>query len=120
MAKLNTDEKLKLVTEAIEEHKGENLQIIDLRERTLIADYFVVVSGTSNVHMRAIVDGVVKKFKDQRQKRPSVEGTAKARWVLLDIGDVVVHVFAPEEREFYDIESLWKQLEETRSVRVTE
>ena len=114
MAKIGTEDKLKLVTEAIDERKGENTEVIDLRDRTLIADYFVITSGTSNVHIRAIVDGISRKIKEKRLKRPDVEGYSEARWVLVDFGDIVVHIFAPEEREFYDIESLWKQTEERR------
>lgn len=115
MAKISTEEKLELVIEALDERKGEKTEVIDLRERTLIADYFVITSGTSNVHIKAIVDGISRKFKEKRLKRPDVEGYSTARWVLVDFGDVVVHIFAPEEREFYDIESLWKQTEERRS-----
>jgi ribosome-associated protein len=120
VAKLDTEEKLGLVKEAMDERKAENVEVIDLAGKTLIADYFVIASGTSNVHIRAIADGVMRKFKEHRMKRPNIEGYSQARWVLIDVGDVVVHVFAQEDRDYYDIESIWKQTEEFRGAGVTE
>lgn len=114
MAKVSTEEKLSILTQAITERKGESVEVIDLREKTLIADYFVVLCGNSNIHIKAIVDGIRRKFKEKRLKRPDVEGYSEAKWVLLDFGDIVVHIFSPEEREFYDIETLWRQVEERR------
>ena len=111
MRRLTTDQKLKLVTKAAEAKKAENLQVLDLRERTLIADYFVVCSGGSNIHIKAIVDGILDGLKDHGMKHPKVEGYAEARWVLIDAGDVVIHVFSPDEREFYDLESIWRGVE---------
>jgi ribosome-associated protein len=78
-------------------------------ERTLIADYFVIASGTSNTHIKAITDGLVVEGKQRGIRKDRVEGYSEARWVLVDYGDVVVHIMAPEEREFYDLESLWKE-----------
>lgn len=109
MAKLETKEKLDIVLDAVEDKKAVDIQVIDLTEVTLIADYFVVCSGTSNIHIKSIVDGVIEKMKQNGVKNKQMEGYSQARWVLLDYGDVVVHVFAPEEREYYDIESLWKR-----------
>lgn len=85
-----------------------------MRDKTLVADYFVLASGTSNIHIRAIVDNIVQKMKAEGQRADRVEGYAEAKWVLVDYGDVVVHIFAPEEREFYDLETLWRATEEQR------
>lgn len=90
------------------EKKAESLDIIDLRDRTLIADYFVICSGTSNTHIKALADALLIDGKIEGLVKDRVEGYSEAKWVLVDYGDVVVHIFAPEEREFYDIESLWK------------
>lgn len=109
MANMETKEKLDIVLDAVEDKKAVDIQVIDLTEVTLIADYFVVCSGTSNTHIKSIVDGVIEKMKERGVKDKRVEGYGQAKWVLLDYGDVVIHVFAPEEREFYDIESLWKK-----------
>jgi len=114
VAKLSTQEKLDLIREALDERKAEDIQVIDLAGKTLITDYFVIASGSSNIHIRAVVDGIMRKFKEKRLKRPDVEGYTEARWVLMDFGDVVVHIFAPEDRAYYDIESLWRETAERR------
>jgi len=106
--KVETEEKLEIVRRLLTEKKADQIEVIDLRERTLIADYFVVCSGTSNTHIKAIADGLLVDGKKEGLKKDHVEGYAQARWVLVDYGDIVVHIFAREEREFYDIESLWK------------
>ncbi len=82
--------------------------MIDLRERTPIADYFVTCTGTSNTHIKAIADGLLVEGKAGGLEKSHVEGYTQARWVLVDYGDIVVHIFAREEREYYDIESLWQ------------
>lgn len=110
MTGIDTQSKLDIILRKLGEKKAENVEVVDLRERTLIADHFVICNGTSSTHIKAISDGLVieAKQEDGLQKN-SVEGYAEARWVLIDYGDIVVHVFAPEEREYYDIESLWQQ-----------
>ena len=105
---INTEEKLEIIKKLLDEKKAEDVEVIDLRDRTLIADYFVVCSGTSNTHIKAVADGLIVDGKLQCLKKEHVEGYAQAKWVLVDYGDIVVHIFAREEREFYDIESLWK------------
>jgi len=69
----------------------------------------VICSGTSNTHIKAIADGLLIDGKGAGLKKDHAEGYLQAKWVLVDYGDIVVHIFAPEEREYYDIESLWKQ-----------
>lgn len=85
------------------------MEVIDVRGRTLIADYFVVCSGTSNTHIKALADALVVDGKAEDLRKDRMEGYQQARWILVDYGDVVVHIFSREEREFYDIESLWKE-----------
>jgi len=83
--------------------------VIDVRGRTLLADYFVICSGTSNTHIKALADALVVDGKTEGLTKDRMEGYSDARWVLVDYGDLVVHIFAREEREYYDIESLWKE-----------
>lgn len=120
MTIVETDKKLEMVLATLEDRKAEAVQTIDLQGRTLIADYFVLASGTSNVHIRAIVDGAMEKLKKEGQRAASVEGYTDAKWVLVDFGDIVLHVFAAEEREFYNLESLWKATEEHRAAEPAE
>jgi ribosome-associated protein len=117
MAKLDTDQKLEIVREAALDNKAENIDVLNLGGKTIVADYFVVVSGTSGAHIRSIVDNVLEKMKKQGERADRVEGYPEARWVLVDYGDVVLHVFAPEERAFYDLESLWRATAERLGAR---
>lgn len=109
MNRINTEEKLTIIQEILTEKKAVDTEVIDLRDRTLIADYFVICSGTSNTHIKALADALVVDAKQQGVRKDHLEGYAQGKWVLVDYGDVVVHIFAVEEREYYDIESLWKE-----------
>jgi len=106
---IDTQEKLELVKTILDEKKANEIDVIDVTSRTLLADYFVICSGTSNTHIKAITDGLIVDGKARGLRKEHVEGYKEARWVLVDYGDIVVHVFAAEERGFYDIESLWKE-----------
>ncbi len=108
---LDTEKKLEIVRRLLKERKADDIEVIDLRERTLIADYFVICCGTSNTHIKAIADGLLSDGRKEGLRKAHAEGYAQARWVLVDYGDVVVHIFAREERDYYDIESLWKATE---------
>jgi ribosome-associated protein len=82
--------------------------MLDLRKVSLLADYFIVCSGNSERQINAILDDIVEQVRETVHRRPlRREGTASSGWVLLDYGDVVVHVFAPTEREYYRLEELW-------------
>ena len=81
--------------------------VLDMREITLITDYFIICHGTSNVHIRALGDAVVEALKEDGVRPHGVEGRDEGRWVLLDYGDFIVHIFAEEGREFYALERLW-------------
>ena len=111
MRRISTEQKLKLITKAAMDKKAEDVQTLDLQGRTLIADYFVVCSGGSNIHIKAIVDGILEKLAARGVKKPRIEGYDESKWTLIDLGDVVAHVFAREEREFYDLESIWREAE---------
>jgi ribosome-associated protein len=96
-----------MCAEASLDKKAENVLILDLRELTSTTDYFVICSGSSDVHIKAIADNVVESLKSKGIRVWHKEGYESRRWVLLDFVDVVVHVFKPETREYYALERLW-------------
>ncbi|OFX15007.1 MAG: ribosome silencing factor [Armatimonadetes bacterium RBG_16_58_9] len=106
---MQTEAKLDIIREILIEKKARDVEVMNLRERTVIADYFVVCTGTSDTHIKAVVDGLLVEGKAKGLRKEHVEGYQAANWVLIDYGDIIVHVFADEERKFYDIESLWRE-----------
>jgi len=103
----------------LDEKKALDVDTIDLQNKTLMCDYFVLCSGTSNTHIRSVVDGLLKDGRNLGLKKDHIEGYQSAKWVLVDYGDIVVHVFDPAEREFYDLESLWKNTAMRREAEVS-
>ena len=91
----------------LDEKKGERVNVIEIQEISSLADYFVLATGTSNTHVRALADELEEKLKAQGAGQPRTEGYRSNSWVLLDWGIVVVHVFTQEGREFYDLDRLW-------------
>ncbi len=103
------------IVDHIADKKGEDIVLLDLRERTIIADFFIVCSGNSDRQLKAIVEGVTEAVKKQHGILPrGVEGEAETGWVLIDFRDIVVHAFAPEVRTYYNLEGFW--LEQDASV----
>ncbi len=98
---------LKLATAALEEIKAKDLVEIDVRGKTSVCDYMLIASGTSTRHVKSLADEVVKASKQAGYQPLGVEGEREAEWVLVDLGDVVVHVMLPRVREFYALERLW-------------
>lgn len=98
---------LKTVHAAVEELKGKEITEIDVRRKSSVCDYMVVVSGTSSRHVKSIADEVVRFTKQLGIMPLGVEGEREAEWVLVDLGDVVVHVMLPRVREYYALERLW-------------
>lgn len=106
---VSADDLIAAILKAVDEVKGEDIQILDLREiENTVCDYFVICTGTSNTHVNAL-SGIVQKqvSKITKEKPWHVEGEGNADWILLDYVNVVVHVFQKHVRDFYDIESLW-------------
>lgn len=101
------DRLLEIVSGALEDLKGVDLKVIDVRELTTITDRMVIVSGTSTRHVKALADNVALQAKRHGFPALGVEGGQSAEWVLIDLGDVVVHVMLPEIRDFYALEKLW-------------
>jgi ribosome-associated protein len=104
---LATEEKLAVAESALVDHRAVDPVRLDMRAVTLITDYFVICHGTSSVHIRGLADAVVEALEQLGLRASGVEGHREARWILLDYGDVVIHIFAEEERSFYDLERLW-------------
>jgi len=88
---------------------------IDLSGKTIIADKFVIVTGRSKVQTRAIADAIAEKVKEAGMRVGRMEGYADGNWILLDLGSIVVHVFTPEQRAFYNLERLWAEASERQA-----
>jgi len=104
---IETHQKIRLICESADEKKAEGIVIMDMKRRTALCDYFVVMSAPSAVRVRAIVDAIDEKLKKSGHRAFHKEGYAECLWVLLDCGDVVAHVFYHEMRTFYNLENLW-------------
>jgi ribosome-associated protein len=101
------DKLLVLVMDALEELKGVDIRIMDVGGLTSITDHMVIASGTSTRHVKSLADNVTRKTRQAGYRALGVEGEQAAEWVLVDLGDVVVHVMIPRVREFYALEKLW-------------
>jgi len=97
-----------VVLQSLEDAKAEEIVSVDITGKSSLADYMVVTSGRSNRHVSAVADQVVKALHDNGFSKPRIEGLPHADWVLVDGGDVIVHIFRPEVREFYNIEKMWQ------------
>jgi ribosome-associated protein len=97
-----------LCREMADNKKAEDIVILDVRELSSVTDYFVIAGGTSEPHLRAIVDEITDRLREDHDVRPNaIDGTLKAAWVVLDYFDVIVHVMRQDVRERYDLETLW-------------
>src|ERR1700716_2691062 len=108
-AQPDADKPLNLTLPRLDDMKAEETVTIDLRGKSAFSDYMVVTSGRANRHVGAIAENVTKGLKETGIKSIHVEGLPNCDWVLIDSGDVIVHVFRPEVREFYNLERLWTQ-----------
>lgn len=99
---------LKTIVDALENKKAEELQLIDIREVSTIADYFVITNGTNMNQIQALADNVEEKLAINGIHPRSVEGYNTANWILMDYNDILVHIFDKESRGFYDLERMWR------------
>lgn len=106
-ARPDADETLNLILSRLDDMKAEETVTIDLRGKSTISDYMIVTSGRANRHVGAIAENVAKGLKESGIAAPHIEGLPNCDWVLIDSGDVIVHVFRPEVREFYNLEKMW-------------
>lgn len=95
------------VLQSLDESKAEDIISIDLRGKTALADEMIIATGRSTVHVGAIADRAIKALKAAGVASPRVEGLPQCDWVLIDAGDVIVHIFRPEVRQFYNLEKMW-------------
>lgn len=101
-------EKAKLIVTTLDEKKGRQLRLLDISRLSTLGDYFVLVSAGSNTQARALADEVEEQLWKQGSEDPRhIEGQQNGEWILMDYGDVMVHIFLDEQRQFYDLEHLW-------------
>jgi len=98
------------IKKALDANKAINIEIIDLKNKSTIADYMIIATGTSSRHMQSLSERVLGIFKNSGIKNPFLEGKNSPEWKLIDGKDVIVHIFHPEKRKFYDLEKMWSEL----------
>ena len=108
MAEKNAKEMVKTAVAALQDKKGEDIRVIDISGVTVIADYFIIASGSNPNQVQALVDNAEEQMYKAGYDDPRVEGYNTASWVLLDYNDVIVHVFSQDDRLFYDLERIWR------------
>lgn len=109
------EKKLSIITDAIDDKKGNDTRVLDISNLTTIADYFVIVSGNSSLQAQAIADGIDEKMSENNYDRIASDGYQSGRWILLDYQDIIVHIFHKEEREYYKLERLWTEDRQNRT-----
>lgn len=92
---------------ALEEKKGEDILLLDITGISSFTDYFVICSGTTDRMLKSLADSVLNTVKKIDGTKPRIEGRAEAGWILIDLGDVIIHLFSPDQRDFYRLEELW-------------
>lgn len=104
---MQTEDLLKMVQEVLDDRKGQNITVLDVIGKTSVTDYMVVVTSTSERHASALADYVLVKVKENGFTPLGIEGHKSSDWVLLDLGDIILHVMTGQAREFYQLEKLW-------------
>ncbi len=104
-----------LVTQALDDGKAEDIKAVDVRKLTSIADFMVIATGRSSRQVKGLADRVLEAARDKQLKPLGVEGEQTAEWILIDFGDVIVHVMQPETRLFYQLEKLWEAPKRARA-----
>lgn len=109
---VTTEQMKEWVITALEDVKAQDIQVLDVRGKTSITDFMIVASGTSDRHVKALADAAVEAAKKHGQEPIGVEGESSREWVLVDLGDIILHVMHPQTRAFYNLEKLWTVGEE--------
>lgn len=107
--KYMNEELLEKIIKVLEDKKGIDIKVLDTKDKTTLADYFIVVSGTSNTHVRSLCDNVEEKLKQEKIYPRKIEGYSTKTWILMDYSDIVINIFTPEERQNYNLEELWEK-----------
>ena len=109
MSTVSTEKMMaQIACKAIDDKKGQDIKVIDIHTVSVIADYFVIASGTNSKQVQAIVDNVEEQLGRAGFEAKQIEGNRNSSWILMDYGDVIVHVFDEENRLFYDLERIWR------------
>src|ERR1700737_2990767 len=101
------DTLVRTVLTCLEDSKAEDIVTIDLHGKTILADVMIIATGRSNIHVGAIAERIIGALKGERHKPPRVEGLRNCDWVLVDGADIIIHIFRPEVRQFYNLEKMW-------------
>ena len=109
---MRVEDKLRIIKDSCKEKKGIDIKVLDIKGLSSIADYCVIVSGNSVRQVSALADEIEEKMDEKGINLENIDGKTTSRWILLDYGDIIVHVFHKDEREYYDIERLWSKDEE--------
>ncbi|MBE7046961.1 MAG: ribosome silencing factor [Ruminococcaceae bacterium] len=109
---MNSEELMQKTVAVLSRRKTENIKVLNISSLTTIADYFVICNGNSSTQIKSLADELEEKLKEENIELYSKEGFSDASWILLDYSTVVVHIFNPEQRDFYSIESLWSDAPE--------
>ncbi|MGB0261252.1 MAG: ribosome silencing factor [Henriciella sp.] len=96
-----------LLIACLEDDKAEDLTVIDLTGKSSLADIMILASGRSTRHVSSLADSISKRVKETSGQSPKIEGLPNADWVLIDLGDIIIHLFRPEVRDFYNLEKIW-------------
>lgn len=109
---MTQNEKIKTIVKALDSKLAQDIQVLGIKDLTIIADYFVIANGNSSTQTRAIADEVEYKMKENGVMPDRTEGYQGSNWIILDYGDIIVHVFYSETRSFYNLERLWSDAEQ--------
>ena len=99
-----------VVVDTLDLNKAQNIVTIDLKDKSSMADYMIIASGTSSRHIQSLSEQVLEKLKDNGIKNSKIEGKESSEWKLVDGIDLIIHIFHPEKRKFYEIEKIWSEL----------
>ena len=99
-----------VVVNTLDLNKAQNIVTIDLKDKSSMADYMIIASGTSSRHIQSLSEQVLEKLKDNGIKNSKIEGKESSEWKLVDGIDLIIHIFHPEKRKFYEIEKIWSEL----------
>lgn len=111
---MNLEEMKAAVVDALEDVKASDISVIDVSAMTSLTSYMIIASGSSNRQTKALADNVQKKLKEKGAEIYGVEGEQEGEWVLVDLGDIVVHIMLPATRDYYNLEQLWGAAESRR------
>lgn len=112
---MNSTELQQLARNAVDDMKGADIVVLDVAERTSVTDWMIVVTGTSQRHVKSLANEVIEKSKEAGVRPIGTEGETDGNWILVDLGDVVVHVMTRESRDFYALEKLWGMVASERA-----